>query len=76
MTPQDVERVQSTWAKVVPIRDTAATLFYGKLFELGLGRQHHRDLAIADFLHGEAHISVDRGGAIELPHLVRPGATY
>ena len=34
MTPQDVERVQSTWAKVVPIRDTAATLFYGKLFEL------------------------------------------
>ena len=34
MTPQDVERVQSTWAKVVPIRDTAATLFYGKLFDL------------------------------------------
>ena len=34
MTPQDVELVQTTWAKVLPIRDTAATLFYGKLFEL------------------------------------------
>jgi hemoglobin-like flavoprotein len=34
MTPQQVEMVTSTWAKVVPIADTAATLFYDKLFEL------------------------------------------
>ena len=26
--------VQSSWAKVVPIADTAADLFYSKLFEL------------------------------------------
>jgi len=26
--------VQDTWEKVVPISDTAAELFYGKLFEL------------------------------------------
>lgn len=34
MTPQQVELVQSSWAKVVPIRTTAAELFYNKLFEL------------------------------------------
>jgi hemoglobin-like flavoprotein len=34
MTPEKIALVQSTWAKVVPIKDTAAELFYGKLFEL------------------------------------------
>ena len=34
MTPEQVARVQETWEKVVPIQDTAANLFYGKLFEL------------------------------------------
>lgn len=34
MTPTQVELVQATWEKVVPIADTAASLFYGKLFEL------------------------------------------
>ncbi len=34
MTPADIERVQGTWSKVLPIRDVAADLFYGKLFEL------------------------------------------
>ena len=34
MTPQQIELVQSSWAKVLPIADTAAELFYGKLFEL------------------------------------------
>lgn len=34
MTPQQVELVQASWAKVVPIRTTAAELFYNKLFEL------------------------------------------
>jgi hemoglobin-like flavoprotein len=29
-----VELVQASWAKVLPIADTAATLFYGRLFEL------------------------------------------
>jgi hemoglobin-like flavoprotein len=29
-----VELVQASWAKVAPIADTAATLFYGRLFEL------------------------------------------
>lgn len=34
MTPHQVELVQTTWAKVVPISDQAAALFYGRLFEL------------------------------------------
>ncbi|MCR9198904.1 MAG: globin domain-containing protein [Planctomycetaceae bacterium] len=34
VTPEDVSLVQSSWAKVAPISDTAADLFYGKLFEL------------------------------------------
>ncbi len=34
MTESQIDLVQSTWAKVVPIADTAATLFYNKLFEL------------------------------------------
>ena len=34
ITAQQIELVQSTWGHVAPIADQAATLFYGKLFEL------------------------------------------
>ena len=34
MTPRQKELVQTSWEKVVPIADTAASLFYGRLFEL------------------------------------------
>jgi hemoglobin-like flavoprotein len=34
MTPLQIQLVQSTWNQVLPIADTAATLFYGRLFEL------------------------------------------
>jgi hemoglobin-like flavoprotein len=34
MTPQQIEMVQGSWKKVLPIADTAAELFYGKLFSL------------------------------------------
>jgi hemoglobin-like flavoprotein len=34
MTPTQIQLVQSTWAKVVPIKDAAAEIFYGKLFEM------------------------------------------
>lgn len=34
MTPEQIKLVQNSWAKVVPISETAAELFYGKLFEL------------------------------------------
>lgn len=34
MTPRQKELVQTSWEKVVPISDTAASLFYGRLFEL------------------------------------------
>jgi hemoglobin-like flavoprotein len=34
MTPEQIELVQSSWKQVIPIRDTAAELFYGRLFEL------------------------------------------
>lgn len=34
MNPHQIELVQATWQKIVPIQDTAADLFYGRLFEL------------------------------------------
>lgn len=34
MTPQQAALVQSSWEQVLPIQDTAAELFYGKLFSL------------------------------------------
>jgi len=34
MTPEEIKLVKDSWAKVVPISETAAGLFYGKLFEL------------------------------------------
>lgn len=34
MTPKQIELVQSTWQAVIPIKDRAAKLFYGRLFEL------------------------------------------
>lgn len=33
MTPTQIQLVQVTWAKVAPIKDAAAEIFYGKLFE-------------------------------------------
>lgn len=34
MTPEQVTLIKSSWKKVLPISETAAELFYGKLFEL------------------------------------------
>lgn len=34
MTPQQIDLVQQSWEKVVPIAKDAASLFYGRLFEL------------------------------------------
>lgn len=34
MTEEQIKLVQDSWAKVVPISETAAKLFYGRLFEL------------------------------------------
>lgn len=34
MTPAQVELVQSSWAKVIPISQTASELFYARLFEI------------------------------------------
>ncbi|MDI4658951.1 globin family protein [Xanthobacter autotrophicus] len=34
MTPTQIDLVQSSFAKVAPIADTAAGLFYGRLFEI------------------------------------------
>ena len=34
MTPDQVKLVQDSFAKVVPISETAAELFYGRLFEI------------------------------------------
>jgi hemoglobin-like flavoprotein len=34
MTPENIARVRSSWQQVLLIQDTAARLFYGRLFEL------------------------------------------
>ena len=34
MTPEQMQLVQQSWEKVVPISEDAAELFYGRLFEL------------------------------------------
>ena len=34
MTPEQVEIVQASWAKVIPISQTASELFYARLFEI------------------------------------------
>lgn len=34
MTPEKIALVKDSWSSVVPIKETAAELFYGKLFEL------------------------------------------
>lgn len=34
MTPEKIALVRSSWQQVLPIKDTAAQLFYGQLFEL------------------------------------------
>ena len=34
MKPEEINLVQSTWAQVVPIKEQAAELFYGRLFAL------------------------------------------
>ena len=33
MTPHEIELIRASWAGVAPIADTAAELFYGRLFE-------------------------------------------
>ena len=34
MTPEQIQAVQDSFAKVVPISEQAAALFYGRLFEI------------------------------------------
>ncbi len=34
MTPEKIALVRNSWQQVLPIKDTAAQLFYGRLFEL------------------------------------------
>lgn len=34
MTPEQAVLVKTSWAKVIPIKEQAAELFYGKLFEI------------------------------------------
>ena len=34
MTPEQIELIRASWAKVMPISEPAAEMFYEKLFEL------------------------------------------
>lgn len=45
MTPDSIEKVQSTWATVAPAAEQVAELFYGRLFEL---EPRYRELFTGD----------------------------
>ena len=34
MTPEQKQIVRDTWEQVLPIQETAASLFYGRLFKI------------------------------------------
>lgn len=34
MTPEQIAMIKTSWSKVLPIKDQAAELFYGRLFEM------------------------------------------
>jgi len=36
LTPQQIEIIQQSFAKIAPISDKAAAMFYGRLFEIAL----------------------------------------
>lgn len=40
MTPESKQRVKESWERVEPIREIAAALFYGRLFELDPALRH------------------------------------
>lgn len=40
MTPESKQRVRESWERVEPIREVAAALFYGRLFELDPTLRH------------------------------------
>lgn len=44
MTPRQIELVQASWRRVLPIAEDAAQLFYARLFEL--------DPTLRELFHG------------------------
>jgi len=63
MTPKQIELVQSSFAKVVPIAPQAAEIFYARLFELAPGV---RALFTGDSIYldeGEWVVALDVSGA-------------
>ena len=62
MTPEQIHLVQKTWRSVLPVGDTAAELFYGKLFSLDPGvRQLFRSDLLEQGRNLTAMISVAVG---------------
>jgi hemoglobin-like flavoprotein len=71
MTPEQIELVQRTWRAVLPVGDTAAELFYGKLFSLdpGISRLFKNDM-VDQGRNLTAMISV-AVGALSRPERIR-----
>ncbi len=67
MTPDQVALVQASWAKVTPISERAAELFYGRLFELQPG---YRELFGSDMQkQGRMLMSMLNTAVAALEHL-------
>ena len=61
MTPEQVELVKSSFAKIAPVKDQAAALFYRRLFELD---PDLRPLFSGDMADHGAKLMAALGGAI------------
>ena len=71
MTPEQVLLVQKTWRAVLPVGDTAAELFYGKLFSLDAGvRRLFRNDMLEQGRNLTAMISVGVG-SLSKPERIR-----
>lgn len=70
MTPEQIHLVQKTWRAVLPVGDTAAELFYGKLFSLDPGlKRLFRDDMVDQGRNLTAMISV-AVGALQKPERI------
>ena len=65
MTPEQVQLVKSSFAKIVPIKDQSAALFYRRLFELDPGL---RSLFKGDMAAQGAMLMAALGGVVASLH--------
>jgi hemoglobin-like flavoprotein len=81
VTPEEIARVQATWAKLIPVAEQAASVFYARLFEtfpelkpLFKGDMAEQGRRIMGMIHSTV-MSLDDLGPLE-PRLRASGARH